>query len=100
MDITGQKLSEAKISELNDELKQRAVLLEVVHNKLIKSTNYLENLINYANAPIIVWDIEQNITKFNSAFGELIGREENEVLGKSIEILFPPKKLTNTMQLI
>jgi PAS domain S-box-containing protein len=57
---------------------------------LHETNAYLENLINYANAPIIVWDPQFHITRFNHAFEFLCGRTEAEVLGQSLELLFPP----------
>ncbi len=61
--------------------------------KMLKETNdYLENLFNYANAPIIVWDRDFCITRFNHAFEVLTGYEETAVLGKHLEILFPAHK--------
>jgi len=69
--------------------------------KLLYETNaYLENLINYANAPIIVWDPQFRITRFNHAFEFMTGRTEAEVLGQSLEILFPPELAENSMELI
>ena len=59
--------------------------------------NYLENLINYANAPIIVWDRKFRITRFNHAFEFLTGRTEVDVLGQSLEILFPAALAKKTM---
>jgi two-component system sensor kinase FixL len=56
---------------------------------LRETQNYLENLINYANAPIIVWTPDLKITKFNHAFEHLTGRSTEEVLGKELSILFP-----------
>jgi PAS domain S-box-containing protein len=68
---------------------------------LLKETNaYLENLINYANAPIIVWDPQFRITRFNHAFEFITGRTEAEVLGKSLEILFQPELIEKSMSLI
>jgi len=56
----------------------------------LRETNeYLQNLFNYANAPIIVWDPQFRITRFNHAFEILTGRTEEEVLGQYLEILFP-----------
>ena len=67
----------------------------------LRETNaYLENLINYANAPIIVWDPHFRITRFNHAFEFLTGRREAEVLGQSLEMLFPPALAENSMALI
>jgi len=69
--------------------------------KRLRETNaYLENLINFANAPIIVWNPEFRITRFNRAFEALTGRTEAEVLGKSLEILFPPELTESSMGLI
>jgi PAS domain S-box-containing protein len=67
---------------------------------LRESNAYLENLINYANAPIIVWDPQFRITRFNRAFEFLTGRSEAEALGQSLEILFPPALSSHSMALI
>ena len=56
---------------------------------LRETRDYLDNLLNYANAPIIVWDPELRITKFNRAFQKLTGYAEAEVVGKRLDILFP-----------
>lgn len=62
---------------------------KVALHELYETKNYLENLLNYANAPIIVWDEKYRITKFNKAFERLSGREVSEVLGQELFILFP-----------
>ncbi len=67
-DITDRKLGEEQLREARD---------------------YLENLFNYANAPIIVWDPDLRITRFNHAFERLTGLKAEEVLGKKLGILFP-----------
>lgn len=56
---------------------------------LRETRDYLGNLLDYANAPIIVWDSEFKITRFNHAFEELTGRSAAEVVGKEMEWLFP-----------
>ncbi|NWJ52999.1 MAG: PAS domain S-box protein [Bacteroidetes bacterium] len=56
---------------------------------LRETKNYLESLFDYANAPIIVWDNNLEITKFNKAFELLSGRKESDILGQKVEILFP-----------
>ncbi len=70
------------------------------HTELIKSNAYLENLINCANAPIIVWDSQFHITRFNHAFELLTGRSEAEVLGQLLDILFPPALVQKTTAMI
>jgi PAS domain S-box-containing protein len=67
----------------------------------LKETNdYLESLINYANAPIIVWDSSFRITRFNNAFEKLTDLKTDEVLGKYLEILFPEGSKKDSMSLI
>jgi len=56
---------------------------------LRETRDYLDNLFNYANAPIIVWDPEFKIIRFNPAFERLTGHKAKEVLGQEIGILFP-----------
>jgi len=51
--------------------------------------DYLENLFNYANAPIIVWDGSFKITRFNKAFERMTGYNSVEVIGKELQMLFP-----------
>jgi PAS domain S-box-containing protein len=70
------------------------------HTELIKSNAYLENLVNCANAPIIVWDSQFHIMRFNHAFELLTGRSEEEVLEQSLDILFPPALAPKTVALI
>ncbi|MDD1651624.1 MAG: PAS domain S-box protein, partial [Methanomicrobiales archaeon] len=64
---------------------------------LRETSQYLENLINYANAPIIVWDPQFRITRFNRAFERLTGRTAAEVLGQDLGILFPDERKSDSM---
>ncbi|MBU0559947.1 MAG: PAS domain S-box protein, partial [Bacteroidetes bacterium] len=61
-----------------------------LYEELRGTTNYLENLITYANAPIIVWNLDRKITIFNRAFEKLSGYSSDEVIDRDLEILFPP----------
>ncbi|MCX6067987.1 MAG: PAS domain S-box protein, partial [Chloroflexi bacterium] len=61
------------------------------------ANGYLENLINYANAPIIVWDTQFRITRFNHAFESLTGHSEAQLLGQTLEVLFPPALVSDSM---
>ncbi|MEN9975102.1 MAG: hypothetical protein RLZZ282_1108, partial [Verrucomicrobiota bacterium] len=71
-----------------------------VAEALRESNDYLENLFNYANAPIIVWNPQFQITRFNHAFESLTGSLANDVIGKSLAILFPPAQVARSMDLI
>lgn len=57
--------------------------------ELKNTKEYLENLINYANAPIIVWDDQFKITQFNKAFERISGKSAAEVTGQVVDLLFP-----------
>jgi PAS domain S-box-containing protein len=71
-----------------------------VDEKLLETKEYLDNLITYANAPIIVWDPQFRITLFNRAFEQLTGRKAKNVIGKKLDILFHKQDLTPVMDLI
>ncbi|PDV99391.1 PAS domain S-box protein [Candidatus Chloroploca asiatica] len=67
----------------------------------VRETNaYLENLINYANAPIIVWDPQFRVTRFNRAFEDLTGWRETEIKGQFLSLLFPLDLAEPSMMLI
>jgi PAS domain S-box-containing protein len=68
-----------------------------VEDKLREANDFLENLIDHANAPIIVWDTELKITRFNHAFEHLTGYKSSDVLGKRLEILFPEDSRIGSM---
>ena len=57
-----------------------------------ETRDYLDKLIGYANAPIIVWDPQFIITRFNHAFEDLTGLKADEVLGREIDLLFPEER--------
>jgi PAS domain S-box-containing protein len=61
--------------------------------ELQRTKDYLENLINYANAPIIVWNPDTRIQLFNHAFEHLTGYTSSEVEGKKLDMLFPKASL-------
>lgn len=62
---------------------------KLMEDKLRETRDYLEKLIRYANAPIIVWDAKLRITQFNRAFERLTGYTQKDVLGKGLDMLFP-----------
>lgn len=67
---------------------------------ILETNEYLENIINYANSPIIVWDNELRITQFNSAFEKISGYNTEFVMGKNVSILFPEIEIENSIELI
>jgi PAS domain S-box-containing protein len=57
--------------------------------ELRATRDYLEKLLDHANAPIIVWDQDLIITRFNRAFERLTGKTAEIVLGQHLSMLFP-----------
>ena len=113
-DITGRKLAEEELARKNDdlnaineeltatqeELRQNLDELTRAEAAVRETSQELGNLIEYANAPVIVWDPGFRITRFNHAFEKLTGRTANEVLGKTIGILFPEPQREGQMTAI
>ena len=79
------------------ELVTSETQLKRAEEALRQTRDYLDNLLNYANAPIIVWDPEFRITRFNHAFERLTGKNAGEVLGKPLDILFPENRRDEAM---
>jgi PAS domain S-box-containing protein len=78
-DITGRNQAERALSESNE---------------------YLENLFKYANAPIIVWNAEGKIIRFNHASEEIAGLKAEEVLGKGLDLLFAEDQRERAMGIV
>jgi PAS domain S-box-containing protein len=79
----------AELTIANRKLKEQMNNLKRTEKALRETTDYLRNLIEHANAPIIVWDREFLITRFNHAFERLTQKSADEVLGKPLNILLP-----------
>ena len=89
-----------KIAELEKSESNRLFVEQTsirVKNELRETNEYLTNLLNYANAPIIVWNPESRITRFNHAFEHLTGYKTDEVVGKELDILFPQASRENSL---
>ncbi|MCX6696229.1 MAG: PAS domain-containing protein, partial [Methanoregula sp.] len=67
---------------------------------LQETNEYLHKLIDFGNAPIIVWNPEFEITRFNQASEHLTGRTEQEVIGQKIDTLFPADSRETSLALI
>jgi len=68
--------------------------------QLRETRDYLESLLNYANAPIIVWDKDFKIIRFNHAFEHLTGYTSEMVMGKKLDVLFPKETKEDSLQKI
>ena len=65
--------------------------------QLRETTDYLNNLLDYANAPIVVWNPNFRITRFNHAFERLTGIRDRDAIGKPLDILFPEESKAASM---
>ena len=61
---------------------------------------YLTNLITFAPNPIVTWDVNSKITRFNRAFEELTGFYETNVLGHDFDVLFPEGSRAISLDLV
>jgi PAS domain S-box-containing protein len=83
-----------------EELKAQYTTLAATEERLREKTEYLDNLITFANVPIIVWDPGYTITRINHAFENLVGKTADQLIGESIRTLFPTDKAEHSMMLI
>jgi len=86
IDVTEQKEAQVALRKVYNELEIR---VQERTSELRETRDYLDNLFNYANAPIIVWNPDYGITRFNRAFERITGRTAEEVIGGKLDILFP-----------
>jgi PAS domain S-box-containing protein len=90
MDATGNLQGFVKITQ---DITERKMAEEALR----EARDFLENLLDYANAPVIVWDPDFRITRFNHAFERLTGRRSHEVIGKELGLLFPDDSREESM---
>ncbi|MGE0273775.1 MAG: ATP-binding protein [Alphaproteobacteria bacterium] len=76
---------EAVIAEKAKHLREKERLID----QLREAGDYLDNLFESANAPIIVWNSEHRITMFNRASQRLTGYTAAEAIGQELGLLFP-----------
>ena len=85
--------------DLSHKIRQ-AVSRRRAEEALRETNAYLNNLFDYANAPIMTWDPGFHITRVNHAFVHLTGRSQEEMLGKTLDFLFPRETHKSSMTLI
>jgi PAS domain S-box-containing protein len=95
IDITEQKNAQEGLRKSQAELETR---VDERTSELRETRDYLDNLFNYANAPIIVWNPDYEITRFNHAFERLTGRTAEEVIWGKLDVLFPDDSHDDSMK--
>ncbi len=91
--------AELQFVDLSHKIRQ-AVSRRRAEEALRETNAYLNNLFDYANAPIITWDPGFHITRVNHAFVHLTGKSQEEMLGKTLDSLFPRETHKSSMALI
>ncbi len=86
--------------EARDNAVREVSQRKLAEEELRKTRDYLDKLIQYANAPIIVWDPDLKITRFNRAFEHLTGYRAEEVMGNELSLLFPETSRDRSLQKI
>jgi PAS domain S-box-containing protein len=101
IDITKRVQAERALQEANEMLErrvaERTAQLTLANAELAATRDFLENLLSYANAPIVVWDPALRITRFNTAFERLTGLAACSVVGQTLDILFPEERKEEAM---
>jgi PAS domain S-box-containing protein len=92
IDISGHPVYHCIWRDITDRKRAEEALRE--------TRDYLESLLSFANAPIMVWDNNNRITRFNLAFERMTGYTMYDVLGKHPEILFPAEMQEDLSTLI
>ena len=92
-DITARKQAESALRD--SEQRYRAVA-----EQLRETSEYLENLFDSANAPIIVWNPALRITRFNRACERLTGYAASEAVGLELRMLFPAENREDSLSKI
>ncbi|MDD4309159.1 MAG: PAS domain S-box protein, partial [Candidatus Cloacimonetes bacterium] len=90
------KLESGEIVAIYEDATQRMS----AEHELRETNQYLQNLLDYANAPIIVWNANYLIERFNRAFEHLTQYSAEEILGKHLSLFFPPESRDSNMSLI
>jgi len=78
-----------QLEEVNRRLENEVIERKQAEEELRETRDYLDSLIQYANAPIVVWDPDRRISRFNTAFERLTGYTADQVVGLELSILFP-----------
>jgi PAS domain S-box-containing protein len=77
-----------------------AIVRKRAEEELRNTDDHLRKLIQYASAPIIVWNPDFIVARFNKAFEQLSGYAADEVVGGPLSVLFPQDQLARIAALI
>jgi len=74
--------------------------LRQAEKELRETRDYLDKLLQFASAPIAVWDPHMKFTRFNRAFERLTGYTAEEVIGKGPALLLSEEDREESLEKI
>ncbi|NTW24487.1 MAG: PAS domain S-box protein [Lentimicrobium sp.] len=83
-----------------EDITDRKISEEFSNERERLTNEYLDILFNHAHVPIIIWDADLIITRYNHAFEELIGYNLTDSGDTKLHILFPEGKVDASLELI
>jgi PAS domain S-box-containing protein len=94
----GERIEAILATKLIDYENEKAILgivTDITERKMAEKAlreahDYLDKLLDNASAPIIVWNPQSRIARFNHAFERLTGRLAQDMIGEELAPLFPP----------
>lgn len=66
----------------------------------LQATNYLNDVFRHIGMPIIAWDRDRKIAIVNEAFTGMSGYGEEEIVGRSLDLLFPEEIRSDSLKKI
>ena len=86
-------LPSGEIVAVYDDITERKKAEEALQ----ETSDYLNKLIDYTNAPFVVWNPEFKITKVNHAFERLTGYSADELVNTKLPMYFPKESRQQSM---
>ncbi|MCF8331047.1 MAG: PAS domain S-box protein [Bacteroidales bacterium] len=83
-----------------EDITERKAKEDALKEKHRATNDSLNVLLNFMNAPIIIWDTSMIIKRFNHKFELLSGYDSAEAIDKKIDFLFPKEKIDATLDLL
>lgn len=83
-----------EIGELNRTFNQMLHKMQTAHREINSAKGFVENIITSMNEALIILHLDESILMVNKAAIELLGYNENELLGEPIDLVVDREKLS------
>jgi PAS domain S-box-containing protein len=78
-----------RLKKSKDALKEKNRELELANKNLIRANNFLNSIMDWSDYSILTGDLQGTILTFNEGARRAFGYETEEIIGKSIGVLYP-----------